>query len=199
MERRDKLISGLDLRHGVGIEIGPLDRPAVTKQVDHADTASIRKKYQDNTEVNITSIVNVDAVWGSQTLQEAIGPDRNVDYIIASHVIEHVQDVITWLEELRAVLKPRGEVRLAVPDRRFTFDYLRRETTLADILNAYLLRARMPLPISILDFCLNVATVNNVDSWEHRVDPSRLKPSYTATVARQPAPTRHCTPTTRNG
>jgi Methyltransferase domain len=185
MERRDKLITGLDLRHGVGIEIGPLDRPVVTKQdgeilyVDHADTASIRGKYQGNSDVNIASIVNVDAVWGTQTLQQAIGPARNVDYIIASHVIEHVPDIITWLDELRAVLKPRGQVRLAVPDRRFTFDYLRRETSLADILNSYLLRARKPLPISILDFCLNVARVNSVDAWEHRVDPSRLKPSYT--------------------
>jgi SAM-dependent methyltransferase len=185
MERRKKIISGLDLRHAVGIEIGPLDKPIVTKQdgeiiyVDHTDTPSLRQKYSGDPNVNIAAIANVDAVWGAQTLQEAIGPDRKVDYVIASHVIEHVPDLITWLEELQAVLRPGGEVRLAVPDRRFTFDYMRRETTLADALNAHLARARKPLPISILDFSINAATVSNVDAWEHRLDPSRLKPFHT--------------------
>ena len=82
LERREKLISGLDLRHAVGIEIGPLDRPIIAKQdgeviyVDHADTASLRNKYKDDPNVDDATIVNVDAVWGAQTLQEAIGPDR---------------------------------------------------------------------------------------------------------------------------
>ena len=185
LERREKLISGLDLRHAVGIEIGPLDRPIIAKQdgevfyVDHADTASLRNKYKGDPNVDDAAIVNVDAVWGAQTLQEAIGPDRKVDYIVASHVIEHVPDLITWLEELRTVLKPGGEVRLAAPDRRFTFDYIRRETTPADALNAHLARTRIPLPIAILDFCLNAATISNVDAWECRLKPCRLKPFQT--------------------
>ena len=189
MERREKLVPGLDLQHALGIEIGPLDRPVLTKEdgdliyVDHTDTASLKEKYKGNPDVNIASIVNVDAVWGAQTLQDAIGSDRKVDYVIASHVIEHVPDLITWLEELRAVLKPGGEVRLAVPDRRFTFDYLRRETTLADALNAHLTRARIPLPIAILDSCLNSARVNNIDAWEHRLDPLQLQPVHTAEEA----------------
>lgn len=185
MERREKLISGVDLQHSVGMEIGALDKPVITEQdgeiiyVDHAETAALRDKYKDDPNVDTAAIVNVDAVWGAQTLQEAIGRDRKVDFVIASHVIEHVPDLITWLEELRTVLKPGGEVRLAVPDRRFTFDYLRRETTLADILNAHLVQARIPLPIAILDFCLNAATVSNIDAWEQRLDPSKLKPTST--------------------
>jgi SAM-dependent methyltransferase len=113
-------------------------------------------------------------------LQEAIGLSRKVDDIVAPHVIEHVPDLITWLEELRAVLKPGGEVRLAVPDRRFTFDYLRRETTLADVLNAYIACTRIPLPIAILDFFLNVATVSNIDAWEGR---SRPRPMHSVDQA----------------
>jgi predicted SAM-dependent methyltransferase len=185
LERREKLTSGLDLQNSVGIEIGPLDRPVVTRQdgkimyVDHTDTAELKEKYKNDSNVDISKIVNVDAVWGTQTLQAAIGQDRKVDYIIASHVIEHVPDLITWLEELRMVLKPGGELRLAVPDRRFTFDYLRRESTLADILNAHLARARIPLPIAILDHCLNAATVSHIDAWEQRLDSSRIESTYT--------------------
>jgi SAM-dependent methyltransferase len=195
MERNEKLTSGLDLRHSIGIEIGPLDKPIVPKTngeviyVDHTDTASLKEKYKNDPNVNFAAIADVDAVWGAQTLQEAIGPDRKVDYIVASHVIEHAPNLITWLEELCAVLKPGGEVRLAVPDRRFTFDYLRRDTTLADILNAYLQRARSPLPIAILDFVLNETTViNNVDAWEGKLDPAEVQPIHTVdeaiTVAR---------------
>ncbi|HWA78898.1 MAG TPA: methyltransferase domain-containing protein [Acetobacteraceae bacterium] len=185
MERSEKLTAGLDLKKMVGIEIGPLDKPIVRKcdgeviYVDHTDTASLREKYKNDPYVDSAAIEEVDAIWGAKTLQEAIGSDRKVDYIIASHVIEHVPDLITWLEELRSVLKPTGEVRLAVPDRRFTFDYLRRETTFADILSAYLLRPRMPMPISILDFALNVTRVSNVEAWEGKLDPARLQPQRT--------------------
>jgi SAM-dependent methyltransferase len=185
LERREKLVGGLDLQHSVGIEMGPLDRPVITKQdgdiiyVDHTDAASLKNRYKGNPDIDVAAVVNVDAVWGDQTLQEAIGRGRKVDYIVASHVIEHVPDLITWLTELSEVLKPGGEVRLAVPDRRFTFDYLRRETTLVDILNAHLIRARIPLPVAILDYCLNTATVSNIQAWEHCLDPSRLKPLHT--------------------
>lgn len=185
LERTEKLTAGLDLKQMVGIEIGPLDKPIVRKRegeviyVDHTDTASLREKYRNDPYVNSTAIEEVDAIWGTKTLQEAIGSAHKVDYIIASHVIEHVPDLITWLEELRSVLKPTGEVRLAVPDRRFTFDYLRRETTLADILSAYLARPRMPMPVSILDFVLNATPVSNVDAWEGKLDPARLQPERT--------------------
>jgi SAM-dependent methyltransferase len=182
------------LRHSVGIEIGALDRPVIAKRdgeiiyVDHTDTASLRAKYKNDPNVDIAKIVDVDAVWGTQSLQQAIGLSCKVDYIVASHVIEYVPDLITWLEELRAVLKPGGEVRLAVPDRRFTFDYLRRETTLADILNAYIARTRIPLPIAILDFFLNVASVGHIDAWEGSLNTSRPTPMHTVdqatTVAR---------------
>jgi SAM-dependent methyltransferase len=189
LERREKLVSGLDLQHLVGIEIGPLDRPVITKQdgriiyIDHTDTASLKGKYENDPNVNVEAIANVDAIWGAQTLQEAIGPDVKVDYVVASHVIEHVPDLITWLEELCAVLKPGGEVRLAVPDRRFTFDHLRRETTLADILSARLARARIPSPTAILDFLLNATTVSHVDAWERKLNPSALKPTHTVDQA----------------
>lgn len=45
-------------------------------------------------------------------------PDNSFDYIIGSHVIEHLskQDGANFLSECRRVLKPTGLLRLAVPD-----------------------------------------------------------------------------------
>ncbi len=107
----------------------------------------------------------MDAVWGERTLAEALGPDTKVDYVLASHVVEHVPDLISWLQELRAVLKPGGQVRLVVPDKRFTFDLYRRETVLSDVLAAHLVRARKPLLPSVVDFVLFSTTVDHMKAW----------------------------------
>jgi len=174
MERRDKLLSGLDLSVSRGVEIGPLNKPTVRKDegailyVDYTDTDSLRAKYEEDPTVNTEEIVEIDAVWGAQTLAECIGHQR-VDYVVSSHVVEHVPDLIAGLEEIESILKPGGSLRLAVPDRRFTFDYLRRESRLCDIVNAYLLKSRTPLPIAILDYFLSVRRVDQQAAWNGKL------------------------------
>jgi hypothetical protein len=73
------------------------------------------------------------------------------------------------------VLVPGGEVRLIIPDKRFTFDYLRAESRMADVLYAYLNRARVPQPIAMLDFGLNAAHVDCQEAWAGVLDPKSLK------------------------
>lgn len=171
MDRREKLLSDLDISGSAGVEIGPLNRPVVSKTegkifyVDHADTPSLREKYAGHASVKVDEIAEIDAVWGKQSLQECLN-GRQFDYVIASHVIEHVPDLITWLEEIESILKPNGTLRVVVPDRRFTFDYLRRETRLCDVANAYVLKARTPLPIAILDHITSVRQVDLQAAWE---------------------------------
>ncbi len=162
MQRRERMLGDLDVGNLVGIEIGPLAFPLVRKMdgdityVDFTDAASLREKYRDAGAgaVPLHEIVEVDAIWGTNTLLQALD-GRLVDYVIASHVVEHVPDLLAWLSELRSVLKPTGHIRLAVPDKRYCFDYLRHETEIADVLSAYLAGARMPQPQQILDFSLN--------------------------------------------
>jgi predicted SAM-dependent methyltransferase len=175
MDRKEKLLAGLNIKDSIGMEIGPLSTPVVSKRdgkiiyVDHADTETLREKYKDDSYVDVHEIVEIDAIWGQNTLQQALGEGRKVNYVIASHVIEHVPDLITWLHELRAILDAGGEIRLAVPDRRFTFDYLRQESRLSDVLNAYLLAARKPLPQLILDFLLNKTMVDVGKAWNGQI------------------------------
>ena len=172
-DRRTKILSGLDLRTLTGLEIGPLDRPLVRRTdgqivyIDHADTPALRAKYGADPNVTVSDLVEIDAVWGEKTLLEAVG--RMVDYVVASHVIEHVPDLITWLAEIRDVLVPEGQLRLAVPDRRYTFDFYRGETRLADVVNAWFMKARKPLPHAILDFCLEFTEVDVVRAWRGEV------------------------------
>ena len=174
--RKDKLLAGLVQKDNLGLEIGALCRPLLLKEdgpviyVDHADTQTLRTKYKDDPSVDVNAIVEVDAVWGSNTLQQALG-ERRVDYVVASHVIEHVPDLIAWLTELRSILRPNGEVRLIVPDKRFTFDYFREETRIASVLYCNLVHARIPQPQLLIDYCVNVAKVDCFSAWKGPLDP----------------------------
>lgn len=177
---RQRMLRGLDIARQQGLEIGALDKPVVRRAdgpilyADHADTATLRRKYDGNPDVDAAAIVDVDAIWGDCTLREAVGPDRALDYVIACHVVEHVPDLVGWLAEIREILRPGGELRLLVPDRRYTFDRLRQATKFSEIVHAHLVRARKPLPLAILDHVLEVAKVDPGAAWSGRLDEDRL-------------------------
>ena len=180
--RRDKLLANLDVAKLQGLEIGALGKPLVRPAegavifVDYADTATLREKHKNDSNVVAADIVQVDAVWGSQTLQQCIGGQRQIDYVLASHVIEHVPDLIAWLAEIRAILKPTGAVRLAIPDRRYTFDFLRPESRIYDVLDAYVRGARAPLPRAILELNNLARAVDCREAWDGALDVPRLRP-----------------------
>lgn len=190
--RNEKLLDGLALSQLVGAEIGPLHNPLVPRSaghviyVDHCDAEQLRTHYVQDSWVKPEDI-QVDAVWGEHTLQQAIAlyfqrmgrEAQALDYVVASHVIEHVPDLVSWLQEIRSVLKPGGAVRLAVPDKRFTFDYLRRTSGLTDVMVAYLQKARIPNTQCLLDFCLNEVAVDCDAAWRGPLDPATLKKAHT--------------------
>jgi len=172
--RLEKLLGDLDVANTHGLEIGALSTPVVRtphaniRFVDHADQASLRAKYANDPNVVIDDIMRVDEVWGDRTLAECF-PGESFDYVIASHVIEHVPDVIGWLAEIANVLRPGGRLILAIPDRRYTFDVLRRETSLADLIDSHFRAARRPTPGQIFDCNANVANFTHQDGWtEHK-------------------------------
>ncbi len=190
--RQQKLLDGLDLSTLVGAEIGPLHNPLIKRAdghivyIDHKSAEELRTSYASDPHVD-TQNIQVDAIWGAHTLREAIDvyckqsdhAVQNLDYVVASHVIEHVPDLVTWLQEIRSVLSSTGQVRLAVPDKRYTFDYLRRTTQIEDVLVAYIHRARMPNTHCVLDFCLNFVTVDIAAAWAGALDASQLKKYHT--------------------
>lgn len=193
LTRREKLVGGLSLRNMTGVEIGALASPIVRREdgeifyIDHTDTETLRALHKDESHIDPSRIVDVDMVWGEMTLQDCIGADRKVDYVVNSHVVEHVPDLITWLQEIHSILKPGGHLRMAVPDRRFTFDFLRRESALEDVLDAYIRRPRSPLPRAILDHFLHCTEINHAEAWSGTLDPRTAKPQHTPHFALETA------------
>ena len=189
MNRNEKLLVGIDLSRAKGLEIGALDKPVIPPDspgvfyVDHMDTDGLGTKYADDPSVNLHKLVQVSGVWGEKTLAEITAGAAPFDFMVASHVIEHVPDLVTWLKELGSVLTDRGEVRLAIPDRRYTFDHLRAETELADVLNAWICAARVPQTRCILDFALHFAPVDCAASWSPTFDSGTLQRRFESETA----------------
>ena len=161
------------------VEIGALCNPIVSRSdaqvfyIDYAETDYLKKRYRNDPNVKVEEIIEVDGVWGDKDLKTCLNGFAPVDLVIASHVIEHVPDLITWLQEVESILGPSGVLSLAIPDMRFTFDHLRRLTEFSDLLESHLLKRRCPSTLNILDFSINFSLVSAKDAWRGR-KPSQI-------------------------
>src|SRR3954454_2818533 len=60
--------------------------------------------------------------------------DDSQDFVIASHVIEHLADPLRFLDEIHRVLRPEGACILLVPERHRSFDHPRAPTPLEHLI-----------------------------------------------------------------
>ena len=178
MDRREKLLDGIDVSQILSVEIGALCFPLIRREdgrviyVDHDDQAALKQHYANDSNVDVESIVHVDVVWGGRPLSELM--PEPAQCIVASHVVEHVPNLIGWLRELKSILSSDGEIRLIVPDKRFTFDFVRSETRIADVAYADLMDARVPLPHQVLEYVANVTKVDSIAAWSSHLSAGQL-------------------------
>ena len=172
-ERRARITAMIDPA-GRGLEIGPSHNPAAPKAagyrvetVDHTDRAGLLEKYKDDAGINPAAIEEVDHVWTGGSLSELVGAPGAYDWIIASHVIEHMPDLVYFITECQALLKPDGILSLVVPDKRFCFDHLRRLTSTGDVLQAHLERRTRHTPGQVFDHFVSACKLGEMGSW-HR-------------------------------
>ena len=120
---------------GDGIEIGPLTRPlalprrARVRYVDRADRATL---LREEVVPDPSAMPAIDVISDAQHLAEFA--DASLDFVIAAHVLEHLQDPVGALERLVAVLRPGGIALITLPDARHSFDAPRERTTVEHLL-----------------------------------------------------------------
>ena len=125
---------------GDGIEIGaatwPLRVPrgARVRYVDRLSKAGLLADYGDSVtaaRLDPGSIPETDVIDDAATL--GTFADGTLDFVIANHVLEHLEDPIAALRNLVRVLRPGGVLLLTLPDGRFSFDAQRERTTVAHL------------------------------------------------------------------
>lgn len=172
MVEREDLIRAMVRLAGRGIEIGPSYSPIVRKAdghdvkvIDHCSTEDLRAKYRDEPNVDTSRIEDVDFIWDGRPLTDLVGETGTFDYVIASHVIEHTPDMLGFLKQCSALLKPDGVLALAVPDKRKCFDALRPWTTTGQVLQAHHERRTVHSPGIAFDHVAWFCTRHGASGW----------------------------------
>ena len=175
MDRKELLFSMFDAK-GLGLEIGPGFNPLVPKRdgyavetLDHQTARELREKYQ-NAGVDLDQIEEVDHVSSGGSILQLVGKPGHFDYIVASHVIEHTTDLLGFLKDCQALLKPSGRLVLAVPDKRFAFDCLRPCASTGQILQAHLDQRSRHTPGQVFDEIAYNCTRDGAIAWGPQAD-----------------------------
>lgn len=170
MKRYKRIEQFID-KSGRGLEIGPCHNPLAPKRdgynvdiMDHADREGLQAKYAGQG-VELNNIEEVDFVWSGEKYSELTGHTRYYDWIIASHVIEHVPDFIGFLNECEEILKESGLLILAVPNASYCFDFFRSITSISGVIDAHLSRNSTHTVGTAVDHMLNVCTMDDDISW----------------------------------
>ena len=157
---------------GVGLEIGPSYRPIAPKKggfkveiLDHASSDEMRLKYGNEPNVDPSLIEDVDFVWRGETLLKTVNKERHYDYIIASHVIEHIPDLLGFVQDCDALLQNEGVLVLAVPDRRRCFDLFRPNSTTGEVMQAHHEKRKVHAPATAFDHIANMVTLSGLGVW----------------------------------
>ncbi|MGA9032920.1 MAG: methyltransferase domain-containing protein [Sulfuricaulis sp.] len=133
--------------------------------LDHASADELRAKYKGHG-VNFEDIEEVDYVWHDEPLHELVGLEQCYDWIIASHVIEHTPDLISFLVERERLLKPNGVLSLIIPDKRYCFDYFNAAKSIGELLDAFEQRRKRSSPGKGFDHCASATKHNRRISWD---------------------------------
>lgn len=161
------------------LEIGPLNRPIVLKSeyknslyCDIRSTEEIKKLYAGNEylektgiSIDINSIVEVDYVL-NKSYQNTFSHMEKFDYVVASHVLEHMQDIIGFFQDISGIMKPGGKLCIIYPDKRYCFDHFRESASFRDAYDVFT-RGRTETARMVLDFfSMSVNENNPVFYWK---------------------------------
>jgi SAM-dependent methyltransferase len=141
--RQEKVLWGISRNMRI-LEIGPSYNPVAPRaagwrsfSLDHASQEELRDKYRGMQPIE--RIEPVDYIWKGGPLEGAIPTEQHgtFDAIIASHVIEHFPDPLAFFFSAAAILSEAGRISLAIPDKRFMFDFFKPVTQTSDYLYAH--------------------------------------------------------------
>lgn len=140
---------------GQGVEIGALMQPILvplgssTKYIDRVPASYWRSQADSRTRIVEPDII--DEGTELSTIQ-----NDAYDYLIAAHVLEHVEDPISALKNWLRVVKPGGHLLIAVPDKRYCGEDRRPLTTVEHFIRDHEKGAQVSAEEHYRDFGANL-------------------------------------------
>jgi SAM-dependent methyltransferase len=170
--RRDRLLAGIP-RDARLIEVGASFRPLVPKRhgwntcvVDHDTREGLLAKYA-RADVSGDEIEEVDILWREGPLHQAFPSETwgRYDALVASHVLEHMPDLVAFLDSARRLLTDEGHLVFALPDRRWCFDFFRPPSLAGDALLAHHQRRVRHSPATLFNEVAYSVTLGGQPGW----------------------------------
>lgn len=137
ISKRDSIHKAL-LQHNSILEIGPFTTPFIMgEKVKYFDVLTIeglleRAAKIDYPFINAPSKIDYCSPTGDLSIV-----NEKFDAVFSSNCIEHQPDLISHLQNVSRILCDNGKYYLFIPDKRYTFDYFKNISTIANIIEAY--------------------------------------------------------------
>ena len=160
--------------NGSGVELGPGHHPMPLP----FPGVSVRYVDRWQPEENLALFTNIEAgaTFPKPDIVANLDVDRlcaladeSQDFVIASHLLEHLADPLTQIEEIHRVLKPGAVVLVFLPDRRYTFDRKRSATPLAHLIAEHRDRVTVVSDEHIEDY------LRKTDVWDPSWTPEQVR------------------------
>ena len=170
--RRNQLLKGIPRTARI-VEVGASFRPLAPKRegwntcvVDHDTREGLLTKYEQ-ANIQADAIEDVDVLWRGGLLHEAFHPDQlgTFDALIASHVLEHMPDLVAFLDSARRLVRDDGCLVFALPDKRWSFDFFRPPTLAGRVLLAHHDRRERHCPATLFDEIAYSVTLRGQPGW----------------------------------
>lgn len=91
--------------------------------------------------------------------------DEKFDIVFSAHVIEHTPDFVRHLLGVSKILNKGGVYVLIVPDKRYSFDYYHAETTLAEVIDAFVSKRKNPRLADVINLAFTYTHNNPYRHW----------------------------------
>jgi SAM-dependent methyltransferase len=162
---------------GSGVELGPGHHPMPIL----FPGVSVRYVDRWQPEENLALFTNLesgaafpkpDIVANLDVDRLAALADESQDFVIASHLLEHLADPLTQIGEIHRVLKPGAVVLVFLPDRRYTFDRKRSATPLAHLITEHRQRVTVVSDEHIEDY------LRKTDVWDPSWTPEQEREQF---------------------